>query len=248
MLDENVKKRILDLADRCERKSCVTASSFLSPAECYEIQKLGALSGRSFVVSGGAEGCERCAVIFLPEWMSEDMLELSDYISAVKIKSFFGAPVHRDYLGAVLGLGIERDRIGDIIVDGENAWIFCAGSVVNLILSELDKVGRYSVKTEQVPLADVPRSEKKVKRLSFTVKSLRLDAVTADMFGISRTNAAEFIRLGAVSLNYSVCEKADAPVKEGDVISVRGKGKGCVSEVGGRSKKDRLFITAEIFI
>lgn len=248
MLDEDVKKRILDLADRCERKSCVTAGSFMSPAECYEIQRLSALKGRSFIVSGGAEGCERCAVFFLPEWMSEDMFELSDYISAVRIKSFFGAPGHRDYLGAVLGLGIERDRVGDIIVDGETAWLFCANSVVSLILSELDKVGRYSVKPEQIALADVPRSEKKVRRLSFTVKSLRLDAVTADMFGISRTSAAEFIRLGAVSLNYAVCEKADAPVREGDIISVRGKGKGSIAEVGGRSRKDRLFITAEIYI
>lgn len=248
MLDENVKKRILDLADRCERKSCVTASSFLSPAECYEIQKLGALKDCRCIVSGGAEGCERCAVFFLPEWMSEDMFELSDYISVIGIRSYFGAPGHRDYLGAVLGLGIERDRIGDIIVDGENAWIFCVNSVASLILSELDKVGRYSVKTDRIPLSDVPRSEKKVRRLSFTVKSLRLDAVTADMFGVSRTSAAEFIRLGAVSLNYSVCEKTDSPVKEGDVISVRGKGKGCITEVGGRSKKDRLFITAEIFI
>lgn len=248
MLDEDVKKRILDLADRCERKNCVTATGFLSPAESYEIRMLSALKNRSFILSGGAEDCERCAVFFLPEWMSEEMFELQDHISAVRIRSFFGAPSHRDYLGAVLGLGIERDRIGDIIVDGENAWLFCSNTVVKLILSELDKVGRYTVRTEQVPLSDVPGIEKKVRRISFTVKSLRLDAVTADMFGISRTSAAEFIRLGAVSLNYSVCQKADAPVKEGDVISVRGKGKGCIAEVGGKSKKDRLFISAEIYV
>ena len=248
MLDEDVKKRILDLADRCRRKGCVTATGFLSPAECAEIRTLGALKGSSFIISGGAEGCERCAVFFLPEWMDEEMFELSDYISAVSIKSFFGVPSHRDYLGAVLGLGIERDRIGDIIVSGEDARLFCADSVVKLILGELDKVGRYSVKTELIPLSSVPPVERKVRRLSFTVKSLRLDAVTADMFGISRTNAAEFIRLGAVSLNYAVCEKADAAVKEGDVISVRGKGKGCIAELGGKSRKDRLFVTAEIYI
>ena len=67
------------------------------------------------------------------------------------------------------------------------------------------------------------------------------------MFGLSRTAAAELIRLGAASLNYAPCEKTDAPVKEGDVISLRGKGKGVLTEVGGRSRKDRLFVSAEIY-
>ena len=84
--------------------------------------------------------------------------------------------------------------------------------------------------------------------LSFTVKSLRLDAVTAALFGLSRTTAAEQIRMGLVSLNYAVCEKADAPVQEGDVLSLRGHGKGSVTALGGRSKKDRLFVEAEIYL
>ena len=84
--------------------------------------------------------------------------------------------------------------------------------------------------------------------MHFTVKSLRLDAVTGDLFGLSRTSAAEMIRLGLVSLNYSVCEKPDAPIREGDVLSLRGKGKGAVTQIGGRSRKDRLFIEAELWL
>ena len=80
------------------------------------------------------------------------------------------------------------------------------------------------------------------------MKSLRLDAVAGAMFGLSRTAAAEQIRLGLVSLNYLPCERTDAPVKEGDVISLRGRGKGCLAEVGGRSKKDRLFVTAQVYL
>lgn len=99
-----------------------------------------------------------------------------------------------------------------------------------------------------IALSDVPVPERRVKNISFTVKSLRLDAVTGDMFGISRTTAAELIRIGAVSLNYSICEKPDAPVREGNILSVRGKGKGRISEIGGRSKKDRLFVSAEIYL
>ena len=117
-----------------------------------------------------------------------------------------------------------------------------------MLLTELEKVGRYGVTTEEIPLSDVPAPEKRVKKMSFTVKSLRLDAVAGNLFGLSRTSAAELIRLGAVSLNYSVCEKTDAPVREGNVISIRGKGKGSITQVGGRSRKDRLFIEAELWL
>ena len=113
------------------------------------------------------------------------------------------------------------------------------------LLLDLDRVGRFTVKAAQCPLEEVPEEEIRRETLTFTVQSMRLDAVTGGIFRISRSSAAELIRLGAVSLNYAVCEKSDAPVREGDVISVRGKGKGSVTQMGGRSKKDRVFVTAE---
>lgn len=242
-------KRIRDLSERCGRKGCVTNTCFLTPAECYELEKLHLPADEVTVhLSGGTEGCERQAAFFLPYYIEESSFDVGEFIKAVRIRSYFGVPGHRDYLGAILALGIERDRIGDIQICGDTAYVFCLASVLPVLLSELDKVGRCGVKTAEVPLFEVPVPERKVKKLSFTVKSLRLDAVTGDLFGVSRTAAAEAIRLGLVALNYSVCEKTDAAVAEGDVISFRGKGKGKVSAVGGRSKKDRLFVEAELFI
>ena len=126
--------------------------------------------------------------------------------------------------------------------------MFCLPTVEPLLLEELKKVGRVSVTPSPCALEAVPAPLVQVKALSFTVKSLRLDAVAGAMFGLSRTAAAEQIRLGLVSLNYLPCERTDAPVKEGDVISLRGRGKGCLAEVGGRSKKDRLFVTAQVYL
>ena len=197
---------------------------------------------------GGKEDCERKVAFFLPYYLEETDFDIGEIIKAVRIKSYFGKPVHRDYLGAVLGLGIERDRIGDLLVFDDTAYLFCLSPVVSVLLQELEKVGRVSVKSEQVALSDVPIPERKVKKITFTVKSLRLDAVTGDMFGVSRTLAAELIREGAVTLNYSICEKVDATVKEGDTLSVRGKGKGRISQIGGRSRKDRLFVEAELYL
>lgn len=245
----DLAKRLTDLALRCEKNCCVTNSGFLTPAECMEAEKLRlpADDVRLFL-SGGIPECERKIAFFLPYFLSPENLNIEETISSIQIRSFFGEPGHRDYLGAILALGIERNRIGDILVSADTAVVFCMTSVLPVLLRELSKVGHCGVKAEQIPLSAVTLPERKTRTRSFTVKSLRLDAVTGDMFGLSRTAAAELIRLGVVSLNYSACEKPDSPIKENDVISVRGKGKGRVTMVGGKSKKDRLFVEAEIFL
>ena len=244
MENQEFIKRIEDLADRCERTGSVTASGFLTPAEQYALRDRH-FGEASLLLHGGSEGCERQCAFFLPWYMDAADLDLAEYLRAVKVTAYFGEPGHRDYMGAALGLGIKREWVGDIRVIGPECYIFCLPSVEPVLL-ELEQVGRCGVKTASIPLAAVPVPERKVKTVTFTVKSLRLDAVLAGMFGLSRTAAAELIRLGAASLNYSECSKVDAPVKEGDVISLRGHGKGTLSHQGGKSRKDRLFLTAEI--
>ena len=96
--------------------------------------------------------------------------------------------------------------------------------------------------------AGVPVPERKRREVRFTVQSLRFDAVLGETFRLSRTQATKLIALGAASLNYLPCLKNDAPVSEGDVISLKGHGKATVAEVGGQSRKGRLFITAEVWI
>lgn len=242
-------RRIEDLEARCERQSVVTATGFLTPAEQYTLRSRAEhRTEAGLFLSGGQDGCERQRAFFLPYWLTPDALDLSEYIRAIRADAFFGEPGHRDYLGAALGLGIQREWIGDIRVLGTAAYLFCLPSVEALLLDELGKVGRVSVRTAPVALADVPVPERKVRRITFTVKSLRLDAVASSLFGLSRTQAAELIRMGAASLNYAPCDRTDAPVKEGDVISLRGRGKGVLTTVGGRSRKDRLFVEAEILL
>ncbi len=242
-------RRAEDLYSRSDRQNIVTATGFLTPAEVYALNRWGErLPEGCMLLSGGAEGCERQRAFFLPDWLSPEDLDLAEHIRAVRIEAHFGEPGHRDYMGAILALGIQRDSLGDILVQGPEAYVFCLPSVEPLLLEELDRAGRVGVKTFSCPLGAVPMPEHRVKRVSFTVKSLRLDAVASSMFGLSRTAAAELIRLGAATLNYAPCEKPDAPVKPGDVLSLRGHGKGILSDVGGRSRKDRLFLEAEIYL
>lgn len=242
-------KRIEDLADRCERQSTLTSTGFLTPAEQYELSQWAShRPDVRILLHGGGTDCERQCAFFLPFWLEPADFRPEEYIRAVRIDASFAQPEHRDYMGACLALGIQRPWLGDFRIVGPSAWVFCLPTVEPLLLDELSAVGRAGVKTSACPLRDVPNPERNVRRVRFTAKSLRLDAVAGPMFGLSRTGAAELIRLGAATLNYAPCDKADAQVKEGDVISLRGRGKGILSAVGGRSRKDRLFVEADIYL
>ena len=120
-------------------------------------------------------------------------------------------------------------------------------SVEEHLLQNLDKVGRFGVKTAKIALSDIPVPERKVIKVAFTVMSMRLDAVAAGMFSVSRTECARLIEDGRVTLNYAEVLRTDAAVKPGDVISVRGFGKGEITEMGGTTRRGRQFVNAEIY-
>lgn len=249
MENKDIIHRAEDLARRCDKINDVTASGFLSPAEQYGIYSWAQRFPPSckIVYEGGRPECERKAAFFLPYYLDEEEFSAEGRIRCVKAAAGYGMPGHRDYMGAVLGLGIKREWIGDIWVMESTAYIFCMPSVESFLLNNLDKVGRFGVRTAAIELADVPAPERKVIKVSFSVMSLRLDAVTAGMFSLSRTEAAKLIAEGRVSLNYNECLRTDMNVKAGDVISLRGMGKGEISELGGMSRRGRQFVGAEIY-
>ena len=227
-------RRAEDLARRCEKSGSVTHTSFLTPAERCELEgwaKHNALCRMLF--HGGGKDCERCAAL--------------EYLCAIRLTAFFGAPGHRDYMGALLGMGIGREWLGDILVKDDLAYVFCLPSVQKHLLS-IDKVGRCTVRAEAVALADVPAPERQIKEKRFSVQSPRLDAVVGGLFDLSRSESARQIEAGAVSVNYRECLKTDLAVREGDMISLRGKGKGRIAAIGGTSRKGRLFISGEVFV
>ena len=246
MEHEDVLKRARDLARRCEQRSVVTNTGFLTPAERYAVEHDPALRAARLLFHGGYPEAERSIAFFLPDWMEPDALELSEYICALRLTAFFGEPGHRDYMGAILGMGVGREWVGDILVDGPEAIALCQPSVLRHLLS-IEKVGRYGVKAGQIALADIPVRERKAEERRFTVMSPRLDAAAAGLFHLSRSETARQIALGVLCLNYAPCLKPDAQVTEGDVLSLRGAGKGRIVEIGGSSRKGRLFITAELY-
>lgn len=246
MDNDEILKRAEDLERRCRQKGTPTNTGFLTPAERYALEHDPALRASDMVFHGGHPDAERTIAFFLPDWMEEASLDVSEHIRAIRLTAAFGEPGHRDYMGAILGMGVGREWVGDILVDGREAIVFCQPSVLRHLLS-IDKVGRCGVKAAEIGLDEVPAREKKTEERRFTVMSPRLDAVAAGLFHLSRTETARQIALGALTLNYTECLKPDAGVKEGDVLSLRGAGKGRIAEIGGSSRKGRLFVTAELY-
>ena len=247
MTNEELIKRADDLAARAEKTGSVTHTVFLTPAEQYALRSFRPRGDCRMVFSGGVDGAERQCAFFLPDWMEEGDFDPSEAIRCIRITAHFGAPGHRDYLGALLGMGVGREWIGDILIRDSVAHVLCIQSVEAHLLG-IEKVGRCGVKTAEVALSDVPVPERKVKAVSFTVQSPRLDAVLSGLFHLSRTQAAERIRAGDASLNYSECLRPDAEIRPGDIVSLRGYGKAEIRDLGGQSRKGRTYLTGEVYL
>ena len=246
MEKDELLRRAEDLRERCERSGTLTATNFLTPAERLWLERWAKTAPDCrLVFSGGHPDCERTVGFFLPDYLEPEWLELGEHIRALELTAAFGAPGHRDYMGALLGMGIGREWLGDIWVKDSTATVFCLPSVERHLLS-IETVGRCSVKAKAIALDAVQPIERKVKEKSFSVQSMRLDAVVGGLFDLSRTEAARQIAAGNVSVNYEVSVKTDSAVREGDILSLRGKGKGTITGTGGTSRKGRLFVYGEI--
>lgn len=246
MQDTELIKRAEELLARCKTRNIITHSHFLTPAEQYALSALPHLRTQAYFF-GGQDVTERSVAFFLPDYITEDTFDASDTISAFHLHCRFGAPGHRDILGSLLGLGIARWSVGDIYINGEDAWFFALTSVATLIQTELAKVGRNGVKVNEIPLLQAPTFTKHSEEMSITVSSTRLDAIIAGVFHLSRTSAVAQIEAGNVQLNHAVCEKISSVLTDGDVFSLRGYGKAVLREIGGKSRKDRLRITLDIY-
>ena len=247
-MEADLLRRALDLSRRAEKYAACTNSGFLTPAEQQEMKQLCARErDMTMVFHGGAADCERRVAFFLPSWQEPEDLEPSTAIAALRITAAFGNPGHRDFLGAILGLGIKREALGDIRITDEHSYLFCLENIADYLSQNLEKVGRWGVKVAKIPLSEVPPPVREYKSVTFTVQSPRLDAVCGGMFGLSRTTAHAQILQGNVSVNYVPCLKPDALLHTGDVVSLRGSGKGTLLEPGGTSRKGRQFIRAEIW-
>ena len=228
-------RRLDELAARTARTGFSCCTMFLSPAEALWAQASANRQRVNLTLFGGYEDAERCIACF---W--EDAEPDGFPITAIRLTwPHQSAPGHRDVLGSVMGLGIKRGCIGDIVLEEECGYLFAENQMAVHIAEALLSAGRIRLQTELLDAWPQLAPPKGIEARD-TVASLRLDAVIAAGFNLSRTEAAELIAAGHVKLRHLPNERCDARVEEGDAISVRGHGRLVVEEVGNPTKKGRL--------
>jgi len=233
-----------DLAARAVKTGCA-ASRFLTPAETDDAAAHFARR-RDVVLSfdGGYEGAERVRAVFLnPDWGA---YERADLFSALKVTVPPLEPLgHRDILGAVMALGLERDTVGDIL---QNPMILiCLPDLSGYIAENLTRAGRARVSLAAMDLHEIPARAEELTVKTDTVASPRLDTVLSAAFGLSRGKAAELTEAGQVALNHQVCLQPAKELGAGSLLSVRGLGRAKLLEIGGLSKKGRRFIRIGLY-
>ena len=243
-----IEARIEEKLRRAETKNIPEALGFLDPAQQAEAQQiLRKIPGARTFFSGGFPGAERKFLFFLPEYFEEEQFPVSDYIAAFSAQVPFGTPSHRDFLGALLGLGITRESVGDILVSDAQSVILVAAKLAPFVREQLQKVGRQGVTLRDLPLDEIHPEKEPYDEVEATVASLRLDAVLAAAFHVSRSVAAEAIASGLVARNWLTLQNPAAELAEGDLISWRGRGRARLAACGGVSKKGRQFISAHVY-
>ncbi len=240
--------KILDIVEYCKKNFTYKATSFLDPMQQKIAEDLlDCESDIEYQFEGGIENSERKLCIIYHEDIDLEQLETMYEILEISWYSKGSKkPTHRDFLGSLMGSGIKRETIGDILLQEEMAYVVCTKEISDYILYNIDKVGSVPVKLKIAENINVTEENEKV--LNVTVASLRLDSIISAGFRISRTKAAELIKSGKVRINWEEKELTSKSIKQGDVISIRGKGRIVLDEVTGNTKKDRTKITIKKYV
>ena len=236
---------LLDIVENVVKSKKYKVSSFLDQYGFTIAETVAAhYKDTALLSSGGYDGAERLKAAFV----HKDFLELSQSInfsmcvlSATWDWRYYQLS-HRDVLGALIGQGIKRELLGDIVVSQGTCQIILDEQIKEYMISNLTSIGKAPVTVEEISLEEILPKEEKVKEVRATVASLRLDSVAAAGFGTSRSKMADAIAVSRLKVNFKETVNASQSVKAGDIISMRGRGRLEICEIPGQTKKGRYSV------
>lgn len=244
-MEEWTEKRFREMAERAWSRNIPLFTDFLDLNSQSILRKnLRTLPPVDVELYGGTEGCERCIAGFGAE---KEIFPLT-CLQVVPVNQRFSEKLsHRDFLGALMNLGFDRDLIGDIVIREKEAWVFCMERIADYIVDQLTQVRKTSVrclKGVKPPEGELYHTIPKMVQLS----SVRLDALVAHAFDMSRSDAQDMILGGKVFLSGLMTLKTDEVPEDGQIVSVRGCGRFRCHESASRSKKGKLNIPVDIYV
>lgn len=242
---DSTLRHLLDLCRISEQTGIPRFSGFLSPAEQDDFLRCPEAAKYDYILAGGYEAAER--KILAAGADADTELPLSVVAVSPKSDKYAEELTHRDFLGALLGLGIDRSLTGDILVREKHAWILCLPAAAELLVSSLTEVRRTAVRAERAA-PDLPELRPRYAPLRFNVASERLDAVVAAFSGLSRGKADLLFAAGKVFVNGRAVTDRSARLKDGDILSVRGFGKAVYDGIEQETRKNRLWVSLRKYV
>lgn len=244
--NETERKRFLaqiqDLGERALKLQEPQWTDFLEPPDREQAQAvLGWNKGVRYHSIGGYAKAERRRLVIYPDYYIVETIQPALAFLEITVKN--GELLsHRDYLGAILGLGIKREKLGDLLVNPKGCQLILVPELVDFLKTHLHKVANQPVELAEIDPEQLNPPEQREKIIKSTVASLRLDAIAGLGFGESRTKMVREIRSERVKVNWKVAKNPDAILEPGAVISIRGRGRVVFKEITGTSKKGRIGV------
>ena len=236
--------RATDTADIAYKTSRPKYLGFLAPEQAVAVEKLIRNRNVRYGFFGGYEGASRVMLGCFPDWVDEEEYP----VAAITFKyRKIDKLSHRDFLGSLMGLGLTRESVGDILVDDGRAVVFLSEDIADFVMKQTVKIGKVGVTAVLGVEGDLPGGSK-MAEFSETVASLRLDCVVAALGNMSRGTAVEKIETGLISINSFVVEKITHLVSEGDVINIRGKGKFVIGSLEDKTRKNRVVLKYKKYV
>lgn len=247
--DKLVIAKLMDKINLCKTRNKIVNTEFLTIYQRDIIQKeLNKNKVKNYIFFGGYDDAEGKILVIYPEKLGEEIAKnnLKNILKAVKIvlpKELEGKYNHRDYLGCVMKIGLNRNRIGDIIVHENGAYIIVLEENAEYIKDFLKELTRFAkADVEVIDYTEIEIREAEFDEIQITVSSWRLDNIVSEMINLSRSKTEELLQTEKVFVNSRVETKGSKLVKVKDIIAVRGKGKFIIAEELGTNKKGKNIV------
>lgn len=240
-------RRILDKIEIVLNQHMIQSTDFFDPYEVYLGKSiLNRFDDVNYIGYGGYGNSERKIISIYPSYMDPDTLEES--LTCLKIEGDLATLSHKDYLGALLNLGIKREKVGDILVHKDHGYIIVKDEIGDFILYNLEKIGNKNVNITNISFKDLEIPPVEYKEIKKFLTSLRIDLVISEAFNLSRKDSMDIVKRGFVKINWEPIDKPTKEVNEGDVVSVRGYGRFVLYSIDGLSRKGRMMTNVRILI
>lgn len=255
--DRLLASRLLDKIEFVEKRNTVENTDFLDMRQRQLLEKLlMEIKFNNYVAYGGYKTAERTSIVIYPDKLEDifknDLFDYNTIFSVIKINlpnELKGMYSHRNYLGAVIKIGIKREKVGDIITSKDGAELIVLKENEKYLLNGLKDLTRFSkAEFETIKINELKIEEPKTQIVKIIIPSMRIDSIVSEIIRTSRAKALAIIKEERVFVNHELIVKGSKEVKENDIITVRGKGRFKIKEIINNTRKGNLVLEIEKYI